>query len=43
MKATTFETLIQDQKERIANCNESNNEIINFINDINYELKSNHS
>lgn len=37
MRPVTIETLLADQKERIFNCFNPDNEIINFINDINYE------
>ena len=35
MKALTIETLLADQKERIYNCRNSNNDVLDFINEIN--------
>ena len=41
MKPVTFETLIQDQKERIErhNAKEGDNAIMDWINDLNKELE----
>ena len=43
MKATTFETLIEDQKDRIErnNLKKGDNLILDFINDINHETNGN--
>jgi hypothetical protein len=45
MKPQTYETLIQDQKERIERCHapKGTNLIMDYINDINEDMKASQS